>query len=167
MICKYLNQKVSAAVLTCVQWGVTPVVNLSLRLRVACATKQAKKLWNPGQTSPKVKNRGISVRAIFLSVNSNIDDYATHFFLPSGMGAAPILDDTKLNFVVKCKRLLNSRCVLLTPFRKYIKLKYLITIARTKNARLMARENSSKNLFISCDNDFLRNQLLSIFVLSL
>ena len=60
----YVDQKGLAAMLTSVQSaGVTPEVNLRNSL---CAGEEACKrgnppwLWNPGQTSPEVQNRGIS-----------------------------------------------------------------------------------------------------------
>ena len=63
-VCRYMDQKGLAVMLTSIQSaGVTPEVNLR---NLLCAGKEACKrgnppwLWNPGQTSPKVQNRGIS-----------------------------------------------------------------------------------------------------------
>ena len=59
-VCKYVDQKGSAAMLTSIQSaGVATEVNL----RITQARKHARNppwLWNPGQTSPEVQNRGIS-----------------------------------------------------------------------------------------------------------
>ena len=60
-VCEYMDQKGSAAMLTSIQTaGVAPEVNL----RITQVRKHAKRdppwLWNPGQMSPEVQNRGIS-----------------------------------------------------------------------------------------------------------
>ena len=63
-VCRYVDQKGLAAMLTSIQLaGVTPEVNLR---NLLCTGKEAHKRgnppwpWNPGQTSPEVQNRGIS-----------------------------------------------------------------------------------------------------------
>ena len=63
-VCRYVDQKGLAAMLTSIQSAsVAPEVNLRNPL---CAGQEARKwgnppwLWNPGQTSPQVQNRGIS-----------------------------------------------------------------------------------------------------------
>ena len=60
-ICNYIDRKGSAAILTSIQSvGVTPEVTL----RITQARKHTKRdppwLWNPGQMSPEIQNRGIS-----------------------------------------------------------------------------------------------------------
>ena len=59
-ICKYVDQKCLAAMVTSIQSaGVAPEVNL----RITQVRKDARDppwIWNPGQTSPEVQNRGIS-----------------------------------------------------------------------------------------------------------
>ena len=59
-VCRYVDQKGLAAMLTSVQsTGVAPEVNV----RITQVRKHARDphwLWNPGQTSPEVQNRGIS-----------------------------------------------------------------------------------------------------------
>ena len=60
LVCKYVDRKGSAAMLTPIQSaGVTPEMNL----RITQVKKHAWDppwLWNPGQTSPEVQNRDIS-----------------------------------------------------------------------------------------------------------
>ena len=59
-VCKYVYQKGSTAMLTSIQSaGVAPKVNLKITHVRKCG-RDPPWLWNPGQTSPEVQNRGIS-----------------------------------------------------------------------------------------------------------
>ena len=59
-VCKYMDQKGPTAMLTSIQSaGVTTKVNL-LIIQARKHARDLPWLWNPGQTSPEVKNRGIS-----------------------------------------------------------------------------------------------------------
>ena len=60
LICKFVNEKPSAAMLTSIQSAdVAPEVNLRITQVRKCA-RDPPWLWNPRQTSPEVQNRGIS-----------------------------------------------------------------------------------------------------------
>ena len=60
-VCKYVDQKGSAAMLTSRQSsGVEPVVNLKITQARKYAKRDPSWLWNPGQTSLEVQTRGIS-----------------------------------------------------------------------------------------------------------
>ena len=60
-ICKYVDQKGSAAMLTSLRSaGVTPEVNLRITQVGKHKNTDPPSLWDPGQMSPEVQNRGIS-----------------------------------------------------------------------------------------------------------
>ena len=59
-VCKYVDQKGSAAMLTSIKSaGVAPEVNLRITQMRKCA-RDTPWLWNPGQTPLEVQNSGIS-----------------------------------------------------------------------------------------------------------
>ena len=63
-VCKYMDQKGSAAILTSMQ---SVGVTLEKNLRITQVKKHAKNppwLWNPGHASPEVQNRGINFKKL-------------------------------------------------------------------------------------------------------
>ena len=60
-ICRYVDRKGLAAMLTSVQSaGVTPEVNLKNSMQARKHTRDPPWLWNPGQTSPEGQSRGVN-----------------------------------------------------------------------------------------------------------